>query len=62
MANIDLTTYRKDELAESDWMDPCAEFYLASEVDKLIADKDAEIARLKERKSPDIAVVPKAVV
>lgn len=34
--------------------DPCAEFYLASEVDNLIADKDAEIARLKERKSPDI--------
>lgn len=54
MANIDLTTYRKDELAEHDWMDPCAEFYLASEVDNLIADKDAEIARLKERKSPDI--------
>lgn len=55
MANIDLTTYRKDELAERDWMDPCAEFYLASEVDNLIADKDAEIARLKERTSPDIA-------
>lgn len=54
MANIDLTTYRKDELAERDWMDPCAEFYLASEVDNLIADKDREIARLKERKSPDI--------
>ena len=47
MANIDLTTYRKDELAESDWMDPCAEFYLASEVDNLIADKGAEIASLK---------------
>ena len=62
MANIDLTTYRKDELAERDWMDPCAEFYLASEVDNLIADKDDEIARLKERKSPDIAVVPKGVV
>lgn len=55
MANIDLTTYRKDELAERDWMDPCAEFYLASEVDNLIADKDREIARLKERKSPDTA-------
>lgn len=55
MANIDLTTYRKDELAERDWMDPCAEFYLASEVDNLIADKDREIARLKDRKSPDIA-------
>lgn len=54
MANIDLTTYRKDELAERDWMDPCAEFYLASEVDNLIADKDREIARLKERKSPDL--------
>jgi hypothetical protein len=55
MANIDLTAYRKDELAERDWMDPCAEFYLASEVDNLIADKDREIARLKDRKSPDIA-------
>lgn len=55
MANIDLTTYRRDELAERDWMDPCAEFYLASEVDNLIADKDREIARLKEHKSPDIA-------
>ena len=55
MANIDLTTYRKDELAERDWMDPCAEFYLASEVDNLIADKDRGIARLKDRKSPDIA-------
>ena len=55
MANIDLTTYRKDELAERDWMDPCAEFYLADEVDNLIADKDREISRLKERKSPDIA-------
>lgn len=55
MANIDLTTYRKDELAEGDWMDPCAEFYLASEVDNLIADKDREITRLMERKSPDIA-------
>lgn len=55
MANIDLTTYRKDELAERDWMDPCAEFYLASEVDNLIADKDREITRLKERKSPDIS-------
>lgn len=55
MANIDLTTYRKDELAERDWMDLCSEFYLASEVDNLIANKDREISRLKERKSPDIA-------
>lgn len=55
MANIDLTTYRKDELAERDWMDPYAEFYLASEVDNLVADKDREIARLKECASPDIA-------
>lgn len=36
--------------------------YGAREVDKLIADKDAEIARLKERKSPDIPVVPKEAV
>ena len=57
MANIDLTPYRKDELAERDWMDPCAEFYLASEVDNLIADKDRKIAELKNRVSPDIADV-----
>lgn len=53
MASIDLTAYRKDELAA--WMDPCTEFYLASEVNTLIADKNREIARLKERRSSDVA-------
>lgn len=43
MANIDLTAYRKDELGDCNWMDPCAEFYLASEVDRLIDVKDRTI-------------------
>lgn len=32
-----------------------ARVYLKDDVDAVLAEKDAEIARLKERKSPDIA-------